>query len=317
MATALLLALPLLASLPAAEAAWPEQPVRLVVPYAPGGGADNAARAIAGKMGERLGQPVVVENRPGVGGTLAEALVAKAAGDGYTVLYDTFTYSVNASLRKLNFDLSKDLRPVAMTATAPLILTVYPGVQARTLQEFLALAKQRTAQIRYASYGIGSAAHLASELLNQDAGVSMTHVPYKGGAPALVDVVGGHVDAYFANASSGLSYVRNGQLRALAVSSKTRLETLPEVPTVAESGFPDFEVLEWHGLFVPSATPTEASQRLADAVQFSISHPDVVARLKGLGITPATIAPAQFPDFIRGQIDRWSNLIRERKIVLE
>ncbi|WP_454688654.1 tripartite tricarboxylate transporter substrate binding protein [Achromobacter aloeverae] len=313
----LLLSAVLAAAPIAAQAAWPEQPIRLIVPYAAGGGADNVARVIAGPLGEKLGQSIIVENRPGAGATIAEGVVARSAPDGYTVLYDTFTYAVNASLRKLNFNPSKDLTPVAITATAPLILVVNPKVKANTLAEFVTLAKNPDNKVTYASYGIGSAAHLAAELLARDAGLSMLHIPYKGGAPALVDLVGGQVNAYFANASSGLPYVRNGTLRALAVSSSKRLNTLPDVPTVAESGYPGFEVLEWHGVFVPHGTPPEAAKKLADAVQAVINSPDVVKRLNSLGIDPSPIPPSGAQAYIDDQVKRWSTLIKDRNISLE
>lgn len=300
-----------------AHAAWPDQPIRLIVPYAAGGGADNVARAVAGKLGERLGQSIVVENRPGAGGTIAEGLVARAAPDGYTVLYDTFTYAVNSSLRKLSFDPAKDLSPIAMVATAPMIFVVNPAVKAKNIGEFLALAKDPGNNVSYASFGVGSSAHLATEMLARDAGVRMLHIPYKGGAPALVDVVGGQVNAYFANASSGLPYVRNGQLRALAVSSSKRLGTLPDVPTVAENGFPEFEVLDWHGVFLPSKTPDDIKQKLADAVHAAVTDPAVVERLNGLGITASAMEPAGFPGFVDGQMARWSALIKDRQISLE
>lgn len=300
-----------------AQAAWPDQPIRLIVPYAAGGGADNVARAVAGKMGEKLGQSIIVENRPGAGGTIAEGMVARSTADGYTVLYDTFTYAVNSSLRKLSFDPAKDLAPIAMVATAPMIFVVNPAVKAQNINEFLTLAKDPGNKISYASFGVGSSAHLATEMLARDAGVSMLHIPYKGGSPALVDVVGGQVSAYFANASSGLPYVRNGQLRALAVSSTNRLSTLPDVPTVAESGFPGFEVLDWHGIFLPAKTPDDIKKQLADAVQQAVTDPDVVSRLSGLGIAASTMAPAEFGGFVEGQMTRWSTLIKDRNIALE
>ncbi|ALM86173.1 tripartite tricarboxylate transporter substrate binding protein [Bordetella sp. N] len=313
----LLLSAALAAAPLAAHAAWPDQPIRLIVPYAAGGGADNVARVIAGPLGEKLGQSIIIENRPGAGATIAEGVVARSAPDGYTVLYDTFTYAVNASLRKLNFNPSKDLTPVALTATAPLILVVNPKVPANNLAEFVTLAKDPNNKVTYASYGIGSAAHLAAELLAREAKLSMLHIPYKGGAPALVDLVGGQVNAYFANASSGLPYVRNGTLRALAVSSTKRLNTLPDVPTVAESGYPGFDVLEWHGVFVPTGTPPEVARKLADAIQAVISSPDVKQRLNGLGIDPSTIPPSGAKAYIDDQVTRWSTLIKDRNISLE
>ena len=301
----------------AAHADWPDKPIRLVIPYAPGGGADTLARTIAMPLGEKLGQTVVVENRPGAGAVIAESLVANAQPDGYTVLYDTFTYSVNSSLRKLSFDPAKDLSPVAMVATVPMIFVVNPKSEAKTLGQFLDLAKQNKDGMSYASFGIGSPAHLAAEMLAQEANVSMLHVPYKGGSPALLDVVGGLVDSYFASAPSGQPYVVNGQLRALAVSSAQRVNSMPDVPTVAESGFPGFEVLDWHGVFLPSGTPADIQQKLADAMQYAVSTPEVVERFESLGVVPSDYTSDQFKDFVSNQMSTWSKLIKDRNITLE
>ncbi len=246
----------------ASDAAFPNKPIRLIIPYSPGGGADNTSRTIAAKMGELLGQNVVVENRPGASGTLAESLVAQAPADGYTLLYDTFAFSINASLRKLPFDPIQALQPVSLVATAAMIFAVHPSVPATDLNGFIAHARANPGKLTYASFGMGSSAHLATEWLSGAANIDMVHVPYKGGAPALVDLVGGQVNAYFANASSGLPHVRSGKLRALAVSSAERLNTLPDVPTVREAaGFADFEVLDWHGIFLPRATPAAIVER--------------------------------------------------------
>lgn len=300
----------------AQAADFPTQPVRLVIPYAAGGGADNTARVIAQKMSENLGQAIIVENRPGASGTVAEGAVIRSAPDGYTVLYDTFAYAVNASMRELPFNLRKDLAPVSMTATAAMIFVVNPSVKQKTLPEFLEHLRAHPGTASYASFGIGSSAHLATELLNGMAQVDMLHVPYKGGAPALTDVVGGQVDAYFANASSGLPYVKSGQLRPLAVSSAQRLSPLPDVPTVAESGFKDFEVLDWHGIFVPAGTPQPVIDRLAEAVKAATSDPAVIERLNTMGIQPAHKSPADFSAFLEGQINQWTTLIKERNISL-
>lgn len=300
----------------AQAANFPNQPVRLVIPYAAGGGADNTARVIAQKMSENLGQTIIVENRPGASGTVAEGSVIRSTPDGYTVLYDTFAYAVNASMRELPFNLRKDLAPVSMTATAAMIFVVNPSVKQKTLPEFLEHLRAHPGTASYASFGIGSSAHLATELLNGMAQVDMLHVPYKGGAPALTDVVGGQVDAYFANASSGLPYVKSGQLRPLAVSSAQRLSPLPDVPTVAESGFKDFEVLDWHGIFVPAGTPQPVIDRLAEAVKAATSDPAVIERLNTMGIQPAYKSPADFSAFLEGQINQWTTLIKERNISL-
>ena len=305
-------------SLGAYAADFPSTSIRLVIPYAAGGGADNTARIIAQKMGENLGQTIVVENRPGASGTVAEGTVARSEADGYTVLYDTFAYAVNASMRELPFDLKKDLIPVAQAATATMIFAVNPNkIKATTLTEFLDDARAHPDERTYASFGVGSAAHLATEQLNILSGVTMLHVPYKGGSPALTDVVGGQVDAYFANASSGLPYVTSGQLRALAVSSAQRLEALPDVPTVAESGFKDFEVLDWHGIFVPAGTPQPVVDRLAEAMKAAATDPDVTKRLNDMGIQTAYKAPADFADFLSAQIEQWTALIKEKNISLQ
>lgn len=301
----------------AQAAAWPDQPIRLLVPYSAGGGADHVARVVAMRLGQVLGTNVIVENEPGAGGTIAEGMVVRAKPDGYTVLYDTFTYAVNASLRKLNFNPSTDLAPVAMIARAPLILVVNPKLPVHTLKEYLDLARQKPNNVTYASYGIGSAAHLASALLANEAGVTMLHVPYKGGAPALVDVTGGQVNSYFANASSGLPFIKDGKLRAIAVSSPQRLNTVPDVPTVAESGFPGFDVQDWHGVFVPSATPADVRQKLAAAVQQVVADPKVQAQLRAMGIEPSDTPPSAFPGFIQGQIQRWSTLIKAEHISIQ
>ena len=300
-----------------AAGAYPDRPIRLIVPYSAGGGADNAARVIAQKLSERLGQSVIVENKPGASGTVAEGYVVRSPADGYTVLYDTFAFGVNASLRKLPFDPRHDLEPVSLVATAAMILVENPKLPSKTLGQLLAAAKAHPGTITYASYGVGSSAHLAAELLNDRAGTRMLHVPFKGGAPALTNVIGGQVDCYFANVSSGLPYVRSGMVRALAVSSATRLKVLPKVPTVQESGFPGFEVLDWHGLFVPRGTPGAIVEKLAKAANYATSDPSVIKRLHDMGIEPASSSPAKFGKFLDGQMKKWSTLIEQRHISLQ
>ena len=303
----------------AADESFPTKPIRLIIPYSPGGGADNTSRTVAAKMSELLGQNVVVENRPGASGTLAESLVAQAPADGYTLLYDTFAFSINASLRKLSFDPIQALQPVSLVATAAMIFAVHPSVPATDLNGFIAHARANPGKLTYASFGMGSSAHLATEWLSGAADINMLHVPYKGGAPALVDLVGGQVDAYFANASSGLPHVRSGKLRALAVSSADRLNTLPDVPTVRESGIADFEVLDWHGIFLPRATPPAIVERVARAIREATADPATAQRLLDMGIQPAKLhqTPASFDTFIKGQMQRWTKLVKDRNIPLE
>ena len=300
-----------------AQGTWPSKPLRMVVPYSAGGGADNAARILAQRLSSTLGTQVVVDNRPGASGMIGAQAVAKADPDGYTVLYDSSTFAVNPSLRKMSFDPAKDLMPISLVVTVPNILVVPAKSPDANFKAFLERARSHPGQVAFASYGAGSPAHLAGELLNREARVSMLHVPYKGGAPALADVIGGQVDAYFANAGSGLGYVQSGQVRALAVTSRERMALLPQVPTVAESGFPDFEVLEWNGVFLPAGTPQPIADRLAAEVQAAVKDPETRARLVKLGADPVGGTPAAFATFLSGQTQRWAKLIQANKITAD
>ena len=248
-----------------APAAYPTKPIRLVVPYSPGGGADGNARLLAQSMGTLLGQQIIIDNKPGASGVIGDMAVIQSPADGYTLLFDTFPYAVNAVLRKLPFDPVKDLVPVSQAINMPNILLVPASAPYKTFKEFLAYAKANPGKLSFASYGAGGTAHLAGEMLKRDAGVDWLHVPYKGGAPAITDLLAGQVSAYFANPVSGLGYVQAGKLRALAVTGKKRMAALPEVPTVIESGFPDFEIVEWNGFFAPAATPPAVTQEIARA----------------------------------------------------
>ena len=303
--------------LPAAAQQWPAKPIRMIVPYSAGGGADNAARILAQRLGTALQTPVLVENRPGASGIIGAQAVAKAEPDGYTVLYDASTFAVNPSLRKMPFDPATDLIPVSLVLTVPNILVVSPKGPAASFKAFVARARAEPHKISFASYGAGSPAHLAGELLNREAGIGMLHVPYKGGAPALADVIGGQVDAYFANAGSALGYVQSGKLKALAVTSSRRMAALPEVPTVAESGFPNFEVLEWNGVFVPKGTAQSTIDRLSSEIQAAVRDPETRARLVKSGADPVGGTPTEFATFIGGQTSRWAQLIKANKITAE
>lgn len=317
-ATAALATLAAAACAPAmAQGGWPAKPIRMIVPYSAGGGADNAARVLAQRLSAALGAQVVVDNRPGASGIIGAQAVAKAEADGYTVLYDSSTFAVNPSLRKMPFDPAKDLAPVSLVVTVPNILVVPAKSPSADFKAFLERARAQPDQVSFASYGAGSPAHLAGELLNRAARVSMLHVPYKGGAPALADVIGGQVDSYFANAGSGLGYVQSGQVKALAVTSRERMALLPQVPTVAESGFPDFEVLEWNGVFVPAGTPKAIVDRLAAEIQAAVKDPDTRARLVKLGADPVGGTPAAFAAFLATQTKRWAQLIQANKITAD
>ncbi|KAF1050071.1 Bug family tripartite tricarboxylate transporter substrate binding protein [Xylophilus sp.] len=296
---------------------FPARPVRVIVPYAAGGGADANARLLAPAMSAALGQPVVIENKPGASGVLAAQAVLAAPADGYTLLFDTFPYAVNAVLRKLPFDPVKDLVPVSQAINMPNILVVPAQAPYTTLQGLLDYARAHPGKLNYASYGAGGAAHLAAELLRREAGIDWVHVPYKGGAPAITDLLAGQVSAYFANPVSGLGYVQAGRLRALATTGSQRMAALPDVPTVKESGFKDFEVIEWNGFFVPRGTPQAAVDRLSAAVRDATRNADVRKRLAGLGIEPVGNTPREFRDFLAGQIDRWGALVKANHITVE
>ncbi|WP_198087356.1 tripartite tricarboxylate transporter substrate binding protein [Variovorax sp. E3] len=295
-------------------AAWPEKPIRMVVPYAAGGGADNTARIVAQQMSAALGQQIVIDNKPGAGGVIGADNVSKAAGDGYTVLYDASAFSVNPSLRKLPFDAAKDFIPVSLVATAPQILVVPENAPYKTVAEFLDFARKNPGKLSFASAGGGTGSHLAGEALNEQAKVNLMHVPYKGGAPALTDLMGGQVSAYFGNVASTLGYVKSGKLRALAVSSARRVPGLPDTPTLAESGLPGYNVVEWNGVFLPKGTPADIVQKLGKAVQAAVNDPTVHQKLLQLGLEPAGSTPEAFSKFVRDETGRVSALVRARNI---
>lgn len=298
-------------------AAWPDKPIRLVVPYSAGGGADNTARIVAQRLGEILGQAIVIDNKPGAGGVIGADSVAKANPDGYTVLYDASAFCVNAALRKLPYDPVKDFIPVSLVATAPQILVVNPRAPYKTVADLVAAAKKAPGQLSYASAGAGTASHLAAEMLNDQARIDTLHVPYKGGAPALTDVMAGQVDLYFGNAASTLQYLSSGKLRALAVSSRARVPGLDKVPTLSESGLPDYAVLEWNGVFLPKGTPKEVVDRLAKATREAIADPGIRERLKQAGLEPSGNSPEEFGAFVKSESARWQAVVKARHITLD
>lgn len=297
--------------------AFPDKPIRMVVPYSAGGGADNTARVVAQKMGEILGQTVIIDNKPGAGGVIGADVVAKAARDGYTVLYDASAFAVNGALRKLPFDPAGDFIPISLVATAPQILVVAANAPYKTVADFIASAKKSPGKLTYASAGAGTGSHLAAEMFNEQARIELLHVPYKGGAPALTDVMGGQVASYFGNTASTLQYVTGGKLRALAVTSKTRMKALPDTPTLAESGMPSYEVLEWNGVFLPKGTAPDRVQAIASAVQKAAADPGVRARLQQAGLDPVGNTPQAFRDFLQTESARWQALVKTRGIRVE
>lgn len=300
-----------------AAAAYPDRPIRMIVPYSAGGGADNTARVIAQRMSASMGQQVVIDNRPGAAGVIGEEAVAKSTADGYTVLYDASAFAVNPSLRKMSFDPLKDLVPISLVATAANILVVPPNAPYKNVKDFIAYAKANPGKLTFASAGAGSGSHLAGELLNAKAGIDLLHVPYKGGAPALTDVMGNQVSAYFGNVASTLNYAKGGKLKALAVTSLKRNPGLPDTPTLAESGLPDFEVLEWNGVWVPRGTPPEVVARLAKEVQEAVADPHVQEKLRQMGLEPVGNSPQQFGKFVQNEAARWGALVKARNIRAE
>jgi len=291
--------------------AWPSKPVRYVVPFPPAGATDILARIVAEKISGPLGQQVVVENRAGAAGNLGTELVAHSAPDGYTVLMATAAQSINETLyAKLNFSLARDFAPIALVAHVPNIMEVHPSVPAKTVKEFIALAKAHPGQINYASSGSGTSIHLSAELFKMMTGVDMVHVPYKGSGPALTDLMAGQVSVMFDNLPSSMPYIKSGRLRPLAVTTKTRYPGLPDVPTIAESGVPGYEAIAWFGMLGPAAMPRDVVMRLNAEINRAIQLPDVAERFAQQGAIPEPMTPETFSAFIRGEIAKWAKVVK-------
>ncbi|MCW5593888.1 MAG: tripartite tricarboxylate transporter substrate binding protein [Burkholderiales bacterium] len=291
--------------------AFPTKPIRLVVTYPPGGGADLMARLVAPKMAEALGQQVVVENKPGASGQIGAAEVARAAPDGYTLMLDASSFAVNPSLyAKLPYDPNRSFTPLAVLALYPNMLVVTPSFPPKDVKELVALAKEKPGTVAFASSGNGSAQHLAGELFKQKAGVDMTHIPYKGGGPALNDVIGGQVPVFFANVASGLTHVNGGKLRALAITGATRVPSLPDTPTMAEAGIPGYEVYEWNAIFAPAGTPPAVIEKLAEAIASAMRSAVVRARVASLGGEIAGYGPKEAGRFVREQTELWGKVVK-------
>jgi len=301
-----------------AQAAYPSKPITLVVTYPPGGGADAMARLIGPKMGEALGQSVVIENKPGAGGQIGAAAVAKAAPDGYTLMLDASSFSVNPSLYpKLPYDSAKAFQPVGVIALFPNVVLVNANFPVKNIAELIGAAGKSKNAVSFASSGNGSAQHLAGALFESAAKVDMVHVPYKGGGPALNDVIGGQVPLFFGNLASTLQHVQSGKLRALAVTSGSRSSILPDVPTLSESGLKGTEIYEWNAVFAPANTPEFVMKKLATAFQQAIDSPEVRARIAQLGGEIQKGSPEQAKKFIEQQTNLWQRVIKERNITTE
>jgi len=302
---------------PAFAQAYPSKPVRIVVPYPPGGPTDIVARLAGHKLEERFKQPFVVDNKPGAGGNLGAETVARAAPDGYSLVVGTTAHAINPSIfKQMSYDLLRDLTPVALLTRVPLVLVVHPSVPARTVAEFIAHARKSDGALAYASSGNGQSTHLAAELFKSMTGVKMTHVPYKGSAPALVDVAGGQVAAMFDTMLSAMPQVKAGRLRALAVTSERRSGAAPELPTVAESGVPGYEATAWNGLLAPAGTPKDIVEQLNKAVNELLAQPDVAQRLAADGADPGTGSVMDFEKFIRVELDKWARAVKSSGAVM-
>jgi tripartite-type tricarboxylate transporter receptor subunit TctC len=292
---------------------YPVKPVRLVSPYPPGGANDILARIIGQKLGEGMGQQIVIENRSGATGNIGAEFVAKAAPDGYTLLMgQASNLTINVSLMsKMPYDPVKDLAPVTLVATTPNLLVVHPSLPVGTVKDLVALAKAKPGTINYASSGSGSAGHLAAELFKKVAHIDMVHIPYKGAAPALTDVVAGEAQLYFTSPISAQPFVRGGRLRMIAVTSLKRSPSMPAIPTVAESGYPDFDVVSWWGILTPAAVSKEIITRLHTEISKVLALPEIKAKFSDQGADVASDTPEQFAAYIKTEITKWGKLIRE------
>jgi tripartite-type tricarboxylate transporter receptor subunit TctC len=303
---------------PGAES-YPQRPIRFLVPQSPGGASDTVARVVAQRLGERLGEQLVVDNRPGATGNIGHEMVAHALPDGYTMLLTAPNLVTSPSLfPKLSFDPLRDFTPITQMTLSPNVWLVHPGFAAQNMKDLIALARAKPGQIDFASSGLASTQHLAGELLNVMAGIKLNHVPYKGGGPALIDLLGGRMQVMSSTLPSAVGHIKSGKVRALAVTSAKRAAALPELPTVAEAaGLPGYEASTWQGLLFPRATPAPIVQRMHTEVIAVLGQPEVRSRLSELGYEPVGTSSAQFGAFIRTELGKWAKVIKSAGIKLD
>ncbi len=303
---------------PAAKAEFPDQPLTMVVPFAPGGGTDNIARTLAEGMGANLGKAVIVENRAGAGTIIGTNYVARSKPDGYTMVMSTFAHAVNPSLYKsLPYDTDKAFEPVALVAHSPNVLVVNPKLPINSVKDLLAYARAHPGQLNYGSFGNGTSAHLAGELLKNLAGIDLTHVPYKGSAPALTDLLGGQIQVMLTTVASVTSYIKSGQLRALAVTSAQRSPAFPDLPTLNEAGVPGYQAESWYGVFVPAGTPQPVVQRLHDSIVAAVKTDAFQRQVATEGLMVNVGDPKQLSDYVSDEEKRWSKVVQDAHIHLE
>jgi tripartite-type tricarboxylate transporter receptor subunit TctC len=303
-----------------AQASYPSKPVKIVVPYAPGGPNDIVARLLAEKLTQANGQTFLVENRPGGGSNIGAEAVAKAAPDGYTLLIAATSHSINMTLfpkENLKYDLLKDFAPVTLLMTGPLVLVTNPSVPAKNVKEFVALAKGKPGKMTFGSSGNGASTHLAGEMLNQSAGIQTIHVPYKGSGPALTDLIGGQIDFMVDTMISAMPFIASNKIRALAVTGKTRSAALPDVPTVAEQGYPAFEAVAWIGMLAPAKTPPEVVAKLNGDVKKILESPDVKDRLAAQGFTAESQKPDVFAAYMKNEVQKWGAIVKSANVKIE
>jgi tripartite-type tricarboxylate transporter receptor subunit TctC len=300
----------------AAAQDYPTKPIRMIIPFPPGGGSDVTGRVVATALGERLGKQVIVDNRAGAGGVVGSELAANAPKDGYTLLMVSLAHTVNPWLYELNgrYDPIKSFAPVAIIAASPVVLVVNPNLPVHSVTDLLALAKQQPGKLQYASAGIGSVTHLAGELFKYTAKVDMLHVPFRGAGPATIDVVGGHTSLMFGGLLATVPHIRSGKLRALGVGSLKRNAILPEVPTIAEAGVPGYETINWFGLVAPAGTPPAIIERLHREITAVQDLPEVQKQFDADGATVMRMTPAEFGDYMVADMSKWERVVKEAGI---
>jgi len=291
---------------------WPTKPVRMIIAFPPGGPTDLVSRVLAQKLSEQLGQQVIVDNKPGAGGNIAAELAARAAPDGYTIFYNTSAIVIGPALYgKVNYDTLKDFAPVLLTASVPMVLVVNPQLPARSVKEFVDLAKTRSGALNYSSSGTGTITHLASAMMSTQTGIQTQHIPYKGSAPGLVDLASGQTQFMIDTINTVLPYVRDNRLRGLAVTSAKRSPLLPDLPTLAEAGISGFEAAAWQGIVVPTGTPNEIVQKLNAEVNKALAHPDIRSRLAAQGADILGGTPAEYAAYLRTEMPRWFKAVKD------
>ena len=290
---------------------YPAKPVKVVVPYPPGGPTDIVARVVSQKLSEQTGQPFLVENRAGAGGNIGAEAVARAPADGYTLLVATTAHAINPSVFKtLGYRLQQDFAPVSQLTSGPLVIVAHPALPANNVKELIAFARAKPGELNFASSGNGQSTHLAAELFSTMAGVKMNHVPYKGSAPALTDVIGGQAAVMFDTMLSAMPQVKSGKLKALAVTSAQRSPAAPELPTVAESGLPGYEAIAWNGLLAPAGTPPEVIAKLNAEVKRALEAPEIKERFSAQGFSAAWNTPAAYGAFLQAELDKWAKVAK-------